>query len=99
MTNEIKQPYEVLHAIGHKGDRYDKGSIVELTEEEALNIGDEYIKKYFVPIEETASDAEEVSTPESEENTDEKTPESVSENTPENEEEKVEPLSETNPNE
>lgn len=99
MTNEIKEPYEVLHAIGHKGDRYDKGSIVELTEEEAHNIGDEYIKKYFKPIEETGEDTEKVNESESEENTDEKTTEPVDENTETDVEEKVEPLSETNPNE
>jgi len=99
MTDEIKQPYEVLHAIGHKGDRYDKGSIVELTDEEAENIGEEYIKKYFKPIEETGESSGEEPTPATDENEDEKTPESVDENAPENEDEKVEPLSETNPNE
>lgn len=58
MSNEIKQPYEVLHAIGHKGERYNRGSIIELTDEEAQNIGDEYIKKYFKPISEIDADIE-----------------------------------------
>lgn len=99
MTNEIKQPYEVLHAIGHKGDRYDKGSIVELTDEEAENIGEEYIKKYFKPIEEEGDNSPEEPAPTTDENVDEKTPESVDEKVPEEDEEKVEPLSEPNSNE
>ncbi|MES2213359.1 MAG: hypothetical protein V4473_00785 [Patescibacteria group bacterium] len=37
-------PYEVLKPIAFKGDRIEKGSIIHLTQEEAENIGEEYVK-------------------------------------------------------
>jgi hypothetical protein len=70
-----------------------------LTDEEAENIGEEYIKKYFKPIEEENEDSAEEPTPATDENVDEKTPESVDDKIPEEDEEKVEPLSEPNSNE
>jgi hypothetical protein len=55
--------YEILKAIGYKGDRIEKGSIVHMTASEAENIGEEYLKladadDKEVPAEPTEPDAE-----------------------------------------
>ena len=36
--------YEVLKAISHRGDRINIGSVISMTDEEALNAGEEYVK-------------------------------------------------------
>jgi len=42
MSNQNK--YEVLKAISYKNDRIERGSILSMTDEEAKNIGEEYLK-------------------------------------------------------
>jgi hypothetical protein len=51
--------YEVTRAIAHKGDRIERGSILNLTDEEVENIGSENLKDMDetieTPAEETAA--------------------------------------------
>lgn len=44
MSNQEKKSYEVLKPIGF-GGRREKGEILNLTEAEAKNFGDEYVKE------------------------------------------------------
>ena len=55
--NNALPAYEVLRPIAYKGDRIEKGSIIHMTEAEAKNIGEEYLKS-TEPVAKTTAPSE-----------------------------------------
>ncbi len=51
-----KKEYKVLNPISHMGTRVERGEVIKLTEADAENIGDKYVKPYVKKDEDTDTD-------------------------------------------